>query len=308
MNKAIVTAIAIAPIFTFLIQTSLAMPGPKISVEPPYLQVSPGEEFTVNITIYPEEEIYGVQYELYFNNALLNATSLTQGTFFGSVNTMTFREEINNTAGKIEYGEAVIGDEGVNNPGVLAFITFKVIGTSDVSNLNLSNVIIIGDGGQIFPDVYNGTFVIGTTSTPTPTPTPTSGSEDDGNGDASVTSTPTPTSTPTQTPSPTPTSTSGSGDNGNGNISITPTPTSSLTPTPTSTETAGLTPTLTPTINHVPLLSPSPSLTAVISPTPAPSMPLSEENNRLPGFEAVFATAGLLVIASYLILKRKERR
>ena len=290
MNKAMVAAIAIAPLFvSSLIQTSLAMPGPKISVEPPYLQVSPGEKFTVNITIYPEgEEIYGAQYELYFNNALLNATSLTQGTFFGNVNTMTFREGINNTAGKIEYGEAVIGDEGVNNPGVLAFITFKVIGTSDVSNLNLSNVIIIGDGGQIFPDVYNGTFVIGTTSTPTPT----SGSEDDDNGDASVTSTPT--STPTQTPSPTPTSTSGSGDNGNGNISITPTPT------------AGLTPTLTPTINHVPSLSPSPSPIAAVSPTPAASLPLSEENSRLPGFEAVFVTAGLLVIASYLIFKKEK--
>jgi len=281
MNKAMVAAIAIAPLFvSSLIQTSLGMPGPKISVEPPYLQVSPGEKFTVNITIYPEgEEIYGAQYELYFNNALLNATSLTQGTFFGNVNTMTFREGINNTAGKIEYGEAVIGDEGVNNPGVLAFITFKVIGTSDVSNLNLSNVIIIGDGGQIFPDVYNGTFVIGTTSTPTPTPT--SGSEDDGNGDASVTSTPT--STPASISSPT--------------------------------ETPDSTPMQTSTINSVPSPSPypSPSPTPTIatsSPTSIVSLPMSgEKENKgqgIPGFEAVFVTAGLLVIASYLIFKKEK--
>ena len=281
MNKAMVAAIAIAPLFvSSLIQTSLGMPGPKISVEPPYLQVSPGEKFTVNITIYPEgEEIYGAQYELYFNNALLNATSLTQGTFFGNVNTMTFREGINNTAGKIEYGEAVIGDEGVNNPGVLAFITFKVIGTSDVSNLNLSNVIIIGDGGQIFPDVYNGTFVIGTTSTPTPTPT--SGSEDDGNGDASVTSTPT--STPASISSPT--------------------------------ETPDSTPMQTSTINSVPSPSPypSPSPTPTIatsSPTSIVSLPMSGEKvnkgQGIPGFEAVFVTAGLLVIASYLIFKKEK--
>jgi len=310
MNKAMVTAIAIASIFvSSLIQTSLAMPGPKISVEPPYLQVSPGEKFTVNITIYPEgEEIFGAQYDLYFDPDLLNATSQTKGTFLSQdgVGTTKIRDKINNTLGKIEYGEIRMSVEhGVATPGVLATITFNAK-TPGTSSLNLSDVILSDPGAQPIPGVLvnNGTCDIGTptptptstpTSTPTPTqtPTPTSGSEDDGNGDASI------------TPTPTPTSTSGSRDNGNGNISITPTSTSCLTPTPTSTETAGLTPTLTPTINHVPSPSPSPSPIVAISPTPAVSLPLSEENNRLPGFEAVFATAGLLVIA-YLILKRKE--
>ena len=320
MNKAIVTAIAIAPIFiSFLIQTSLAMPGPEISVEPLYLQVSPGEEFTVNITVDPDgEEIGGAQYTLFFDNSLLQALRQDNGPFLSQdgAGTMKISDNIDNSVGKIEYGEMRTGvDYGITTPGILATITFNAT-EPGTSSLNLSEVILSDPRGYEITNVTNnnGTCYIGTTtptptptptSTPTQTPTPISGSEDDGNGDTSVTSTPTPTSTPTQTPSPTPTLTSGSGDNGNGNISITPTPTSGLTPTPTSTETAGLTPTLTPTINHVPSLSPSPSPIAAISPTPAASLPLSEENNRLPGFEAVFATAGLLVIA-YLILKRKE--
>ena len=300
MNKAIVTAIAIAPIFiSFLIQTSLAMPGPKISVEPPYLQVSPGEKFTVNITIYPEgEEIFGAQYTLFFDNSLLQALRQDNGPFLSQdgAGTMKISDNIDNSVGKIEYGEMRTDvDYGITTPGILATITFNAT-EPGTSSLNLSEVILSDPYGSEIKGVLigDGACDIGAT----PTPTPTSGSEDDGNGDASVTSTPTPTSTPTQTPSPTPTSTSGSGDNGNGNISITPTPT------------AGLTPTLTPTINHVPSLSPSPSPTVVISLTPTASLPMSgeKENKRqgIPGFEAVFATAGLLVIASYLILKRKE--
>jgi len=297
MNKAIVTAIAIAPLFVFsLIQTSLAMPGPKISVEPPYLQVSPGEEFTVNITIYPEgEEIFGAQYTLFFDNSLLQALRQDNGPFLSQdgAGTMKISDNIDNSVGKIEYGEMRTDvDYGITTPGILATITFNAT-EPGTSCLNLSEVILSDPYGSEIEGVLigDGACDIGAT----PTPTPTSGSEDDDNGDASVTSTPTPTSTPTQTPSPTPTSTSGSGDNGNGNISITPTPT------------AGLTPTLTPTINHVPSLSPSPSPIAAVSPTPAASLPLSEENSRLPGFEAVFVTAGLLVIASYLIFKKENR-
>ena len=313
MNKAIVTAIAIAPIFTFLIQTSLAMP--IVSIEPLNISASPKDTFTVNITVDPAgHEIMGASYHLCFNNMLLNVSKQEKGVFLSQdgASTMVLVNEINNTIGEAKYGEMrKLVDYGVTTSGVLATVTVKAMEPGTCS-LNLSMVKLFDQRGKKITDLVlnNGTCIIeGVEQTPTPTPTPTftptptSGSEDEDNGDASVTPTPTPTSMPTQTPSPT--STSGNGDNGNGNISIMPTPTSGLTPTPTSTETAGLTPTLTPTINHVPSLSPPPFPTAVISPTPAASLPLSEENNRLPGFEAVFVTAGLLVIA-YLRLKRKE--
>ena len=97
------------------------------------------------------------------------------------------------------------------------------------------------------------------------------------------------------------------------NIGTTPTPTP--TPTPASisspTETPDSTPMQTSTINSVPSPSPSPSPTPTIatsSPTSIVSLPMSgEKENKgqgIPGFEAVFVTAGLLVIASYLIFKK----
>ena len=257
MNKAMVAAIAIAPLFvSSLIQTSLGMPGPKISVEPPYLQVSPGEKFTVNITIYPEgEEIFGAQYTLFFDNSLLQALSQNQGPFLGG-NVMV--NEIDNSNGKVNFSEYRIGSSGVTNPGVLATITFNAT-KPGTSSLNLSEVILSDPYSFKIADVLicDGTCNIGTTPTPTPTPTP-----------ASI-------SSPTETPDSTPMQTS--------------------------------------TINSVPSPSPSPSPTPTIatsSPTSIVSLPMSgEKENKgqgIPGFEAVFVTAGLLVIASYLIFKKEK--
>ena len=281
MNKAMVAAIAIAPLFvSSLIQTSLGMPGPKISVEPPYLQVSPGEKFTVNITIYPEgEEIFGAQYTLFFDNSLLQALSQNQGPFLGG-NVMV--NEIDNSNGKVNFSEYRIGSSGVTNPGVLATITFNAT-KPGTSSLNLSEVILSDPYSFEIADVLicDGTCNIGTTPTPTHTPT----------------STPTPTSE--------------SGDSNSGDASVTSTPTSTPASISSPTETPDSTPMQTSTINSVPSPSPSPSPTPTIatsSPTSIVSLPMSgEKENKgqgIPGFEAVFVTAGLLVIASYLIFKK----
>ena len=121
---------------------------PVISIEPSYLKVSQGETFTVNITVNPQgEEIYGAQYDLYFDPNLLNATSQTPGTFLShdGINTMVMPNRFNNTIGKLEYGESrTVVDYGVTTPGVLASISFEAVkGRGGISDLNLSNVILI---------------------------------------------------------------------------------------------------------------------------------------------------------------------
>ena len=156
MNKAIVTAIAIAPVFiSFLIQTSLAMPGPEISVEPPYLQVSPGEEFTVNITVDPDgEEIGGAQYTLFFDNSLLQALRQDNGPFLSQdgAGTMKISDNIDNSVGKIEYGEMRTVDYGITTPGILATITFNAT-KPGTSSLNLSEVILSDPRGYEITNV-----------------------------------------------------------------------------------------------------------------------------------------------------------
>ena len=71
--------VAIALLCAFM-QPSLA--APVISIEPSHQNVLQGDVFTVNITVDPAgDEIMGAQYDLHFNNMLLNAAEQIGGTF-----------------------------------------------------------------------------------------------------------------------------------------------------------------------------------------------------------------------------------
>jgi len=79
------------------------------------------------------------------------------------------------------------------------------------------------------------------------------------------------------------------------NVTPTPTPTATATPTPTPTPTPK--PTATPTPK--PTATPTPTPTATPTPTPTPT-----PKKKTPGFEAVFAIAGLIAVA--YLLRRRE--
>ena len=117
----------------------------QMSVDPSYMDVVKGENFTVDIIVDPDgSEVYGANYHLYFNNTLLNATLQTQGTFLSQdgVSTNVASDEINNSIGRIKYGEARTGvSYGVFNSGILATITFQAIAEENgISELRLENV------------------------------------------------------------------------------------------------------------------------------------------------------------------------
>jgi len=167
--------------------TTATSATPKISVYPSSIEASPGENFTIEIRIDPNgAEIYGVQYDLYFNPNILNAISQSQGNFLSQdgANTIIPVNEINNTIGKIEYGESRIGvEEGVKEAGVISSISFEVIGTG-TSGLNLSNVILSDlNATPIEATIESGIVVVGAPATPAtaaspapspaPSPTPT---------------------------------------------------------------------------------------------------------------------------------------
>ncbi|HIH87025.1 MAG TPA: hypothetical protein HA304_03885 [Methanosarcinales archaeon] len=139
-----------------------------ISVEPSYLNVLQGDIFTVNITLDPAGvEVMGSQYELYFNNTLLNATKQTQGIFLSQdgAGTNVFVNKINNTIGVIEYGETRVGvDYGVTDPGILATITFRVLAPG-TSSLDLNKVKLSDPFAQQITGVLinNGTVEINET-------------------------------------------------------------------------------------------------------------------------------------------------
>jgi energy-converting hydrogenase Eha subunit E len=142
--------------------------APVISVEPSYLNVFQGDVFTVNITVDPAGvAVMGAQYELCFNNTLLNATKQTQGTFLSQdgAGTNIFTNNINNTIGLVKYGETRMGvDYGVTNPGILATITFRALAPG-TSNLDFSKVKLSDPFAQQITGVLinNGTIEINET-------------------------------------------------------------------------------------------------------------------------------------------------
>ena len=193
-----------------------ALANSAISVEPAYIGVWQGEEFTVNIKVDPaENEVYSASYTLHFDNTLLKAISWTQGEFLtrDGKSSNLWKHEINNTLGKFEYAEGRMGTGiGVGgDPGNLTTITFQAIGNGGVSLLELGAVaggLLESTSGPIPTDLSNGMCkIIEQTPTSTPTTPPTT----------TVTTTPVQTPTPTatavqtltihSTPSPPPTTT-----------------------------------------------------------------------------------------------------
>jgi hypothetical protein len=149
-NKSILTLLII------LICSVTPTHAAEIWVEPAYLEVSESANFTVDIKVDPKgEEVMGAQYFLYFNNTMLNATEQVEGYFLSHDGTDTWvTKHINNTIGVIEYGEMRLGVEyGVNDPGVLASITFDAIGECGVCELLLTDVVLSDVNATGIPDV-----------------------------------------------------------------------------------------------------------------------------------------------------------
>jgi len=142
-----------------------------ISIDPRNIEANQGDSFTIGIKVDPEgTEISGAQYVLYFDSRILNATSQTQGTFLGG---NIVADAIDNLNGTVEYSEYKTGGGGgVTDIGVLASITFEVIGTSGTSYLKLSDVILSDpEGYETQVAINQGTFSIKhEADDPTPAP------------------------------------------------------------------------------------------------------------------------------------------
>ena len=168
-----------------------------VSVEPGSIEVTQGDNFTVNIMVDPEGSgIMSAQYDLCFDNALLSVVDQNQGTFLSHDGASTINIMNKYTAGKVEYGEMRTGvNYGVTASGILATIKFNATG-SGVWGLNLDNVKLSDNNGNKIQNVLvkNGTCHI-EAAEPTPTSTST------------ATATATATSKPVSPPAPVTTAT-----------------------------------------------------------------------------------------------------
>jgi hypothetical protein len=160
-RKNIILLIFIILILISSCQISLAAES-SVSISPDMITASSGDIFTIDIIVDPlGNEIYGAQYELQFDNNILRLTEQTKGTFLshGGAETVEVSNNINNTIGKTEYGETRTGDPqevgSITDAGVLASITFEVIGTG-TSELTLDAMLANSSAQSIDTTVSNG--------------------------------------------------------------------------------------------------------------------------------------------------------
>ena len=179
--KAILMCLTVAGITLCVLVPSALAQATQISVEPSHLEVSQRENFTVNIMVNPAgSDVMSVQYDLHFDNTLLNVVDQSKGTFLShdGASTINVLNNINNTGGWVGYGETRTGvTNGVTTSGILTSITFQAIAEQGVSELRLKDVKVSDPNATpvISIEINNGVCTIKTieqTSTQTPTSEP----------------------------------------------------------------------------------------------------------------------------------------
>jgi len=230
------------------------------------------DTFTAEVTVDPAGDgIYAASYDLYFDATILEAIKQTQGDFLshGGVETLEIKNEFNNTRGKITYSETRTDDKEATEPGILASITFKVIGEG-ISDLTLKNVGFAPYPSDPEPEP---------TPTPTPTPIDDDGSSSHRSSGGSSGYIAAPAATPTETATVSATSTDAESEMNAADVAGDDTESGD-----DAAPSAGSTPAKTP-----------------VKKTSLPSRPMS----AIPGFAATFAILGLLAVTIALKLRGK---
>jgi hypothetical protein len=94
-------------------------------IDPPYPSI--GETLTLELRIYTIEDVTAWQSGLRFDKNVLNCTGVTYGTYITGVD---LDYTINNTAGMVYgMGQSFLGGVSTTGNGLLATITFEVIGS-----------------------------------------------------------------------------------------------------------------------------------------------------------------------------------
>ena len=158
----IILALTLA-LFLPSLPVSAASPA-VVTVSAPAQPVSHGQQFTVNITVQPNNAIAGAQFNLSFNPAQVSINSVTQGSLFnqGGASTYFMAGTINNAAGTLtNVGGAIITPgQTVSTAGTFAVITMTAGAGSGTCLLTLSNVVV-GDinGNSVSINIVNGQVI-----------------------------------------------------------------------------------------------------------------------------------------------------
>jgi hypothetical protein len=137
--------------------------------------VSAGSSFDVDVNITGAADLFDYQFDLAFDPAVVQATTISEGAFLSSGGATVFIPgTIDNTGGNITFnaGTLLTAISGVSGSGILVTFDFAAV-ASGVSNFTIPNnddLILQDSLGNILNTSTTGTSITVQGSTPVPEP------------------------------------------------------------------------------------------------------------------------------------------
>ena len=144
-------------LLSFPLDTSTEFSGTAtINIIPNTQVVQQNTEFEINIRVYPEGEVAGIQCDFQFNSSIVEVINVTPGNFFDGHAFYFNNGTIDNINGSVRgIAGTILGEGSVSTPGTFAVITMKSLFNEGKSYLNLSNVIVADPNANPFSLTIN---------------------------------------------------------------------------------------------------------------------------------------------------------
>jgi hypothetical protein len=154
----------IITLLILLLSSIASVQAVSLWIEPASVEVPANGNFTVDIMVDPEgTQIMGAEYELSFDNMILNCTEQVQGSFLTNdgASSYVIMNSFNNTLGESKYAEFRTSvNYGVTEPGVLSSISFHTIADDGNCELTFNNVVLSDqNAGEIQGVNINGASI-----------------------------------------------------------------------------------------------------------------------------------------------------
>lgn len=165
--------IAFILLFSSLMIVVRASDPTAVSINPASQTVSAGESVVVTVNCSPERPVKGFEFKLSFDPLILQATSVSEGNFFGGYTTFFNPGTINNQAGTIiNVYDLIVGPGNVTTNGSFVSITFTAGSVSGTTALTLYGVQLTNETQYINVNVISGSVTVVGGSAPPNNPPP----------------------------------------------------------------------------------------------------------------------------------------
>lgn len=268
--------LTITPVVAQEAEVTVTVNAPETVIE--------GGIFDVTVDVDSITEFNGAQFDVSFDSKTVKVNDVTEGNIDGEKISIDMWGGVE--SGTIRVMPMVAEDIGVNGSGYLAKITFEVKGKEgDDCVLDIADGFLFNNKGEEILADWIGDAQLSVGINEEKDDDDDDEVDEDIDGEAEGEEGPTPTPFLTSKPS----------------AALTSTPRITATATPTST------PTLAPEVTHTPETMAKLKSKSTPTPTPKPAAnPKSTPTPKsaVPGFEAIFAIAMMLVIVSILLRRR----